>query len=90
MSRGDARTEAVSAGMEPDCARLPVGRAHIPDSEIVFTVKEGPEGTFEATALGHSIHTEADTFEELKGMVQDAMRCHFDEKDRPAVIRFER
>jgi len=55
--------------------------------EIIFTVQESPEGGYEARALGHSIFTEADTIEELKAMVQDAVRCHFDETSRPLVIR---
>jgi len=57
------------------------------NSEIIFSVTESPEGVFEAAALGHSIFTEADTFEELKEMVQDAVRCHFEDEDRPRVIR---
>jgi len=57
------------------------------DSEIIFAVEEAPEGGYLARALGHSIHTQADTLEELKAMVQDAVRCHFDEPARPRVIR---
>lgn len=57
------------------------------DSEIIFAVEELPEGGYEARALGHSIYTQADSLEELKGMVQDAVRCHFEEADRPRVIR---
>jgi len=57
------------------------------DSEIIFAVEEAPEGGYQARALGHSIHTQADTLEELKTMVQDAVRCHFDEAARPRVIR---
>ena len=56
-------------------------------SEIIFTVEESPEGGYEARALGHSIHTQAETLEELKAMVQDAVRCHFEEDARPRVIR---
>lgn len=58
-----------------------------PSAEIVFSVEESPEGGFEARALGHSIFTQADTVEELRAMVQDAVRCHFDDADRPRVIR---
>ena len=57
------------------------------DSEIIFTVEESPEGGYEARALGYSIYTQADTLDELKEMVQGAVRCHFDEADRPLVIR---
>ena len=62
--------------------------SNMTNSEIIFTVTENPEGVFEAAALGHSIFTEADTFEELKDVVQDAVRCHFDDDERPSVIRF--
>jgi hypothetical protein len=57
------------------------------ESEIIFTVSESPEGGYEARALGHSIFTQADTLEELRTMVQDAVRCHFDAPDVPALIR---
>ena len=60
------------------------------DKEIIFLVEESPEGGFEARALGHAIFTEADSFEELKERVRDAVRCHFDERERPAVIRLHR
>jgi len=57
------------------------------DSEIIFSVEESPEGGYEAKALGHSIYTQADTLEELKGMIRDAVRCQFGEESRPRVIR---
>ena len=53
-------------------------------SEIIFIVEEPPEGGFEAKALGQSIFTQADSMDELRAMVQDAVRCHH---DRPKVIR---
>jgi hypothetical protein len=56
-------------------------------TEIIFLVDEAPEGGYEAHALGHSIHTEADTLPELRAMLQDAVRCHFEDTERPAVIR---
>jgi hypothetical protein len=56
-------------------------------SEIVFSVQESLEGGYEARALGHSIYTQAGTLDELKSMVRDAVRCHFDDQDRPSVIR---
>ena len=59
----------------------------MPQSEIIFAVQESLEGGFEARALSHSIFTEAETLDELKKKVQDAVRCHFDEADRPSLIR---
>ncbi len=56
-------------------------------SEIIFQVEESPEGGYEARALGYSIYTQAEPLEELRSMVQDAVRCHFDEAERPQLIR---
>lgn len=57
------------------------------DTEIIFTVEELTDGGFEARALGHSIFTAGDTAKELREMVRDAVRCHFDEGERPKIIR---
>ncbi len=62
-------------------------RDAVKTGEIIFLVEESPEGGYEARALGHAIFTEADTFEQLKQMAQDAVRCHFEEEARPALIR---
>ena len=56
-------------------------------SEIVFLVEEAADGGFSARALGESIFTQADTFEELRNQVADAVRCHFGQIQEPAVIR---
>jgi predicted RNase H-like HicB family nuclease len=57
------------------------------NSEIIFAVEEDPEGGYVAEALGHAIVTQADTMDELREMVRDAVRCHFDEGSRPPIIR---
>lgn len=57
------------------------------DHEIIFSVEESPEGGYEARALGHAIFTQAETLAELRTMVLDAVRCHFEEGDRPQLIR---
>ncbi len=59
----------------------------MPDTEIIFSVQESPEGGFEARALGYSIFTQADNMEELKSNVREAVRCHFDDGQTPCVIR---
>lgn len=48
--------------------------------EIVFLVEDAPEGGYTARALGASIVTEADSLEDLRTQVVDAVKCHFDEK----------
>ena len=59
----------------------------MPPSEIIFSVQESPEGGYEARALGFSIFTQADSLDELKTMVRDAVSCHFDADSKPSVIR---
>lgn len=56
-------------------------------SEVIFQVDEPAEGGFIAHALGHAIVTEADTLPELREMVLDAVRCHFDAAVTPKVVR---
>jgi hypothetical protein len=60
-------------------------------SEIIFEITEDDtDGGFIARALGHSIITEADTWEQLRANVREAVLCHFDEGKAPAVIRLHR
>ena len=54
---------------------------------MIFQVEESPEGGYTARALGASIFTEADDLEDLHAQVRDAVRCHFDEGEAPAMIR---
>jgi len=54
--------------------------------EIIFVVEETDDGGYTASALGHSIFTEAEDWEGIKEMIRDAVKCHFDEEDRPQII----
>ena len=60
-------------------------------SEIIFEVQQDEvDGGFIATALGHSIVTEADSIESLREMVKDAVHCHFGDGQAgvaPKIIR---
>jgi hypothetical protein len=56
-------------------------------SEIIFSVQESPEGGYEARALDFSIFTQADSLEELKSGIRDAVSCHFEDTQKPSVIR---
>lgn len=56
-------------------------------SEIHFIVEEAPEGGFVARAVGADIFTEADDLPALHEQVRDAVRCHFDESEKPSLIR---
>jgi len=55
--------------------------------ELVFLVEEAAEGGFVARALGESIVTEADSYEQLRETIRDAVRCHFPEGARPVALR---
>ena len=57
------------------------------ETEIIFSVQESPEGGYEARALGYPIYTQADTLDELKSMMQDAVRCHCEPQNAPRLIR---
>jgi hypothetical protein len=56
-------------------------------SEQVFVVEEAAEGGYIARAVGTAIVAEADDLDGLRAQVRDAVRCHFDEGQSPAVIR---
>lgn len=58
-------------------------------SEIIFEIEEDTaDGGYIARALGHGITTQAESIPELKKMIMDAVRCHFDRvEDIPKVIR---
>jgi hypothetical protein len=57
------------------------------NSEIIFFVEEAPEGGYTARALGESIFTEAESLSELKNNVKESVLTHFEDQDRPKVIR---
>ena len=55
-------------------------------TELTFIVEDADEGGFVAHALGESIVTEADTIDELRAMVRDAVDCHFEPEEKPKII----
>lgn len=56
-------------------------------SEIIFVVEDAPEGGFSARAVGESIFTQAETLDELRAQVRDAVHCHFASGTAPGLIR---
>ena len=55
--------------------------------EIIFLVEDAAEGGYCARALGYSIFTEAESIDELRSNVRDAIACHFDAGETPKIIR---
>jgi len=57
-------------------------------NEIIFEVREAEEGGYWARALGHSIFTQGEDWNDLRAMVKDAVTCHFEQQsERPKIIR---
>jgi len=56
-------------------------------NEIILLVVDAPEGGFSARAIGESIFAQAETLDELRAEVRDAIRCHFDSANAPKLIR---
>jgi len=56
--------------------------------ELIFEIREAEEGGYTARALGHSIFTEAETWEELRANVLEAASLHFEDAEvRPKLIQ---
>lgn len=56
--------------------------------ELIFEVRDAEEGGFFARALGHSIFTQADSWEELRANVLEAAALHFEsEPEQPRLIQ---
>ncbi len=54
--------------------------------EIVFIAEASQDGGYFARAVNHSIFTQGDTLPELKTMIRDAVRCHFEEAEIPELV----
>lgn len=56
-------------------------------NELVFDVTQEADGGFVAEALGESIFTQADTWEELRTNVREAVAAHFFDRQAPSRLR---
>ena len=56
--------------------------------ELIFEIRDAEEGGYCARALGHSIFTEAETWEELRNNIIEAVSLHFeDSTERPRIVQ---
>lgn len=58
--------------------------------ELIFEVREAPEGGYTARALGASIFAEADDWAALEAEIRDAVDCHFEAGIRPRALHLTR
>jgi len=58
------------------------------DMELIFEIRDAEEGGYYARALGHAIFTEADSWDELRKNVIEAVSLHFeDDAVRPRIVQ---
>lgn len=55
--------------------------------ELVFEITQEADGGFTAEALGESIFTQGDTWDELRANVQEAVEAFYFDIPRPASLR---
>jgi predicted RNase H-like HicB family nuclease len=55
--------------------------------ELIFEVIQEEDGGFVAECLSEDIITQADTWEELRNNVREAVSAYFFDKPRPSSIR---
>ena len=56
--------------------------------ELIFEIRGAEEGGFCARALGRAIFTEAETWEELRANVLEAVALHFEDgQARPRLVQ---
>ncbi len=55
--------------------------------ELVFEVVQEADGGYTAEALGESIFTQADTWDELRANVREAVGAFYFDSNLPASIR---
>lgn len=55
---------------------------------MVFEIRDAEEGGYSARALGHPIFTEAETWEELRANLVEAVELHFEDGPvRPRLVQ---
>ena len=56
-------------------------------NELVFEITQEADGGFVAEALGESIFTEADTWDELRTNVREAVAAFYFDRPAPSRLR---
>jgi predicted RNase H-like HicB family nuclease len=66
---------------------FPVSSSFAGMNELVFQVTQEGDGGYVAEALGESIFTQGDTWEELRTNVQEAVKAFYFDRPAPKRIR---
>jgi len=55
--------------------------------KLVFEITQEPDGGFVAKALGESVITQADTWDELRDNVREAVKAFYFDRPTPRLLR---
>jgi predicted RNase H-like HicB family nuclease len=56
--------------------------------ELIFEIRDAEEGGYNARALGKAIFTQAETWDELKNNIREAIDCYFDTpEEQPKLVQ---
>lgn len=55
--------------------------------DLVFEVSQEADGGYVAEALGESIFTQGDTWDELRSNMQEAVEAFYFDQPKPTVVR---
>lgn len=53
--------------------------------EVFFLVEESVDGGYTAKSIGISIFTQAESLQELRALIKDAVACHFDDNKERTI-----
>lgn len=54
---------------------------------LEFLVEQLPDGTYLARSMGACVLTSADTLDQLRAEIREALCCHFDDGCAPCEVR---
>ncbi len=78
---------SLAERVPPISLRPVVVSGRISVMEIVFSIYQENDGGFVAECLSHDIFTQADSWDELRSNVQDAVTGYFFDQIKPERIR---
>ena len=82
-----SRRNVIQVQHKPKIHDNPSTESRGRSAEIIFKVTEAIEGGYNAKALGYSIYTQGENWDDLKETARDAVLYHFSENEAPSIVR---
>jgi hypothetical protein len=58
--------------------------------ELIFEIRDAEEGGYYTRALGHAIFTDAETWDQLRANILEAVSLHFeDSPEQPHLVQLQ-